>query len=682
MTSDSTSTGSGTGGHPLPARSLPIAGDPLAVGRSDGASLRLFHPSVSRNHAVIERQGELVVVRDLESRYGTFVNGFRIGSKSLEKDDVIRFGTATSYRYNGIALVYVSEAAGYAISMRGVAIVKDDRVLVAGVTFDLPPNAFVGILGPSGAGKSTLLSVLASYHRPVVGEVFYDGDRPLRENIEEYRACLGNVPQEDVIYSGLTARENLTYSARLRSSEVMKDEEIAAQVESALAQVEMTDHADKLVDKLSGGQQKRVSVALELLKRPRLLLLDEPTSGLDPAAEANLIERLKVIASQGTTIVCTTHQMDNIGLFDVVVVVGVREGVGRIAYVGGPDGLLGHFGCRGYADAFDLLRVGSFTPLGEDNSPTSQMQRGDAGGLVRTPRLQGLLGRTVSEGVLRQASTVASRCARRILRDRTLVITMAVQPLALGGLLAVTQYEATNPRFLQLFVCIVAIWLGLNNSARDLVRERKNFVREQLAGLSPDAYLIAKGWVFALIGFFQTVILVAVTASAAAVTIGTDGTASDFAFGRSFVVVHMVILLLTLFLSYLCGLGLGLLASILAPTEEAAVAALPLLIMPQLLVSSVAVGCVNEGFNSSRAFKPLVSTLRDDNPVLGFFGRGVDDLSMVCYSRPASLVLDTGNAYWGGDLLHLVLLMVLTWTAVYVAFSLSEAKWPKLLRIA
>jgi hypothetical protein len=104
--------------------------------------------------------------------------------------------------------------------------------------------------------------------------------------------------------------------------------------------------------------------------------------------------------------------------------------------------------------------------------------------------------------------------------------------------------------------------------------------------------------------------------------------------------------------------------------------------MPQLLVSSVAVGCVNEGFNSSRAFKPLVSSLRDDNPVLGFFGRGVDDLSMACYSRPASLVLDNGNAYWGGDLLHLVLLMVLTWTAVYVAFSLSEAKWPKLLRIA
>jgi ABC transport system ATP-binding/permease protein len=663
-----------------------IGDTPVQVGRSSVATLRLLHPTVSRSHAVIERQSGGVVVRDLDSRYGTFVNGARIGTKSLAKDDLIRFGTSISYRYTGESLVFEPVAGGYSLTLRNVTIVKNGRTLVSGASFDLPANAFVGILGPSGSGKSTLLSVLASYHLPIGGEVLFDDGQPVKDNLDEYRACLGNVPQQDIVYSGLTGRENLLYSARLRSSADIPDATLNEHVTRALTQVGLLPHADKPFERLSGGQQKRVSVALELLKRPRLLLLDEPTSGLDPAAEANLMEQLKVIASQGTTVACTTHQMDNVGLFDLLVVIGVKDGVGQVAYVGDPDSLLKHFGCRGFADAFERLRDGAFTAVGDPSTNAGSPNHAVDAPRSTAAKLSELMEKPLPDGVLRQAKTVAERNWKRMVRDRSLVATMLAQPVVLGLLVAATQFAAVNTTLLNFFACVVSIWMGLNNSARDLVRERKNYVRERLAGLSPEGYLLAKLCTFSLIGIVQTTILMIVTYAAGVAFISDAGVTNDFAFGpRGYGYMHFLSVMCCLILAYLCGLGLGLLASTLARSEEAAVAALPLLIMPQILISAVAVGCSEELFTKPRAFKPLVMSLTDGTPPRGAVGRLLDDVSMLCYSRPASLVLDAPNApgygrtTWVGDLMHLLILLMLTWVAVYVAFRLNEEKWPKLL---
>jgi hypothetical protein len=290
------------------------------------------------------------------------------------------------------------------------------------------------------------------------------------------------------------------------------------------------------------------------------------------------------------------------------------------------------------------------------------------------------------DGVLRQAKTVAERNWKRMVRDRSLVATMLAQPVVLGLLVAATQFAAVNTTLLNFFACVVSIWMGLNNSARDLVRERKNYVRERLAGLSPDGYLLAKLCTFSLVGVVQTTILMIVTYAAGVAFISDAGVTNDFAFGpRGYGFMHFLSVLCCLILAYLCGLGLGLLASTLARSEEAAVAALPLLIMPQILISAVAVGCSEELFTKPRAFKPLVMSLTDGTPPRGVVGRLLDDVSMLCYSRPASLVLDAPNApgygrtTWVGDLMHLLILLMLTWVAVYVAFRLNEEKWPKLL---
>ncbi len=674
-----------------PPRQVQIGDVPVHVGRSSVSSLRLLHPTVSRSHAVIERQSGAIVIRDLDSRYGTFVNGARIGSKTLAKDDLVRFGTSISYRLTGESLAFEPIAGGYSLTLRGVTIVKNGRTLVSGASFDLPANAFVGILGPSGSGKSTLLSVLASYHLPVSGEVLFDDGQPVKDHLDEYRAALGNVPQQDIVYSGLTGRENLLYSARLRSSADMPDGALDEQVTRALAQVGLLPHADKPFERLSGGQQKRVSVALELLKRPRLLLLDEPTSGLDPAAEANLMEQLKVIASQGTTVACTTHQMDNVGLFDILVVIGVKDGVGQVAYVGEPDSLLKHFGCRGFADAFERLRDGGFTPTGEPTTNANEQSH-----IAHTPRgtvakLSELMEKPLPDGVLLQAKTVAERSLKRMIRDPSLVATMLAQPVVLGVLIAFTQFSPADSKMFGFFAAVCSIWMGLNNSARDLVRERRNYVRERLAGLSPDAYLLSKLAMYALVGFIQTSILLLVLIVVGSVIVGQPDTLKEFTSWirkkgpddpASLVSVHLVFVQAGLFASYLCGLGLGLLASTLAKSEEAAVAALPLLIMPQILMSAVACG-VSGPYEDARAFKPLVLSLTG-SPAANVAGRILDGTSFFLYSRPASLMLEFQSDerdkwLWLGDCLHLVILLFLTWAAVYIAFRLNEEKWPKLL---
>ena len=142
-------------------------------------------------------------------------------------------------------------------------------------------------------------------------------------------------PQEDVVYLSLTVQENLHFAARIQLGSETDATELERAVEQALEGVGLTEHANKLTFVLSGGHAERLSVAVELLKRPRILLLDEPTSGLDPASEANLMEAARpYVASRGTTVICTTHLMENVRLLDSLIVVGVKDGVGR-SY-GGP----------------------------------------------------------------------------------------------------------------------------------------------------------------------------------------------------------------------------------------------------------------------------------------------------------------------------------------------------------
>src|SRR5207248_681426 len=131
----------------------------------------------------------------------------------------------------------------------------------------------------------------------------------------------------------------------------------AARVDYALEAVGLLEHRTKRVGVLSGGQRKRVSVAIELLLQPRLLLLDEPTSGLDPGMQARLMEMLRGLSRRGVTVVCTTHTLDTLNFFDRLLVLGLKDRVASVAYYGSPRELLPSFGVYTQMDLFDKLQA-------------------------------------------------------------------------------------------------------------------------------------------------------------------------------------------------------------------------------------------------------------------------------------------------------------------------------------
>ena len=358
-------------GHPPPAV-VNFTGSPLEVGRATECHVCLPDRTVSRRHATVTPGDGGIAIVDHDSRFGTFVNGVPVRTVLARPGDKVRFGNRIVYRVQPDRLTLETSGGGIALSVERLAVGTAQRTLLNDLTFDVAPDCFAGIIGPSGSGKTTLLNCLASYYHPRSGRLVFDGDQDVRTNLDEYREALGYVPQRDVVYRSLSVRENLLFAARLRMSGQDAAERLENHVAEILEIVGLTEHAETPAGRISGGQCKRLGVALELLRHPRLLLLDEPTSGLDPASETSLMFHLRKVASRGTTVLCTTHLLGNAHLFDHLVVLGVvpekkggasAAGVGRLAYCGPSEGLLEHFGERTHEDVFERLMKGDFKPI-------------------------------------------------------------------------------------------------------------------------------------------------------------------------------------------------------------------------------------------------------------------------------------------------------------------------------
>ncbi len=212
----------------------------------------------------------------------------------------------------------------------------------------LHPGELCALIGPSGAGKSTLIKVLLGLRGADGGTVRLGPGQPGEAG------PVGYVPQRDALHGGLRVERTLQYAARLRLPDAPEGER-QNRVLHAMGDVGLMDRRDVRVSRLSGGQQKRVSVALELLTSPGLLILDEPTSGLDPGLEAQLMSLFAGLARQGRVVLVATHAMESLDTCAALVV--LHEG--RVAYVGAPSEATAYFGVERYAAIFDVLRKGT-----------------------------------------------------------------------------------------------------------------------------------------------------------------------------------------------------------------------------------------------------------------------------------------------------------------------------------
>lgn len=224
------------------------------------------------------------------------------------------------------------------------------RILGGYLSFNLPPGSFVGLLGPSGSGKSTLLKALCGLEKPSKGEVFYDG-QPLYPALASWREKIGYVPQDDIIHQELSVTKAVDYAARLRLPADLPAARRQALVSRVIHQVGLQDRAKLRIRKLSGGQRKRASVAVELLSHPSILFLDEPTSGQDPQLEEAMMLLFRDLSRGGSTVLVTTHAMASVELLDTVILLQA----GQLVYLGKPEKMLDFFGTRSYEAVYKTL---------------------------------------------------------------------------------------------------------------------------------------------------------------------------------------------------------------------------------------------------------------------------------------------------------------------------------------
>ncbi len=326
--------------------------DPVVtIGRYPDNIVVLDHLQVSAHHARLERMqtGGYRIV-DLNSTNHIYINGQQVVSQTLQPRDEIRIGP---YRltYTGTALTQYDESNCIRIDALNLHKIIHGKILINDISLAIPPRKFVALVGGSGAGKSTLLDALNGLRPAHRGKIFYNG-QDYYETLASFRSQLGYVPQKDIVHEDITVEHALYYAAKMRLPADSTKDEIKRRITEVLDDVEMKQSRDQLVNELSGGQKKRVSIALELLAKPSIFFLDEPTSGLDPGLDYKMMFLLRKLADKGHTIVLVTHATSNINFCDYVCF--LAQG-GRLAYFGPPDAAKKYFKTEHFAHIYNEL---------------------------------------------------------------------------------------------------------------------------------------------------------------------------------------------------------------------------------------------------------------------------------------------------------------------------------------
>ena len=331
----------------------------ITIGRTPDNQIVVSHAQVSSKHAQIVKQGNDLFIVDLGSANGTFVRGQRLAPNQrvpVANGERIYIGPmplvlhVTESQVN----VVVEDQAGWAgkplyeIEAWDLFLQVPDRdvkgemkTLLDHVSFKALPGDMIALMGPSGAGKTTLLLTLNGYMPPTSGQVRINGE-DLYLIYDALRGSIGYVPQDDIVHPELTVFEAVKYSARFRLPPDYSEEEIDRRVEETLRDLGLEAVKNLQIGKpekkvLSGGQRKRVNIALELVTDPVILFLDEPTSGLaadDTTALINLLHDLT--RKTGKTIIMTIHQpaKDEFEKFNLAFIMGY----GGIPTYFGPTG--------------------------------------------------------------------------------------------------------------------------------------------------------------------------------------------------------------------------------------------------------------------------------------------------------------------------------------------------------
>ena len=326
----------------------------LVIGRSLECDICLPHPSVSRTHVVLERQAEGLKLSDLKSVNGVWVNGRRLEDPAVVRPHV-RFGVGP-YLFCQVGSVFhtLDSSRSLRLEARGleklIHLPSGPRKLLDNIHLAVEPGEFVCLLGPSGSGKSTLMDCLNG-RRPASGGLVLANGENFYRHFDSFRQSLGYVPQKDIVHGQLSVYKALYYTAQLRLPTDTEPAELRMRINEVLRIMELEPHQNTLIANLSGGQIKRVSLGAELLARPCLLYIDEATSGLDAGTEARMMRLFRQLADEGRSVICITHNVDNIDLAHLTTVLCS----GKLVFFGPPAEARRYFDIDRLSELYDRL---------------------------------------------------------------------------------------------------------------------------------------------------------------------------------------------------------------------------------------------------------------------------------------------------------------------------------------
>ncbi|MEW2132481.1 FHA domain-containing protein [Streptomyces sp. NPDC005435] len=486
----------------------------MRIGRSLDNELVVSDLQVSRHHAEFQSTPDgRFEIRDLGSHNGTFVNGQPIakgGTALLGPDDIVGVGHST-FRIVGDRLEEFVDTGEVSFSARHLTVtVEGGKQILKDVSFGAPEKSLIAVIGPSGSGKSTLLKALTGYRPANEGEVLYDS-RNLYKQFAELRQRIGLVPQDDILHKELTVRKALKYAAKLRFPADTTPAERDARIDEVLRELKLDVHKNKKVTSLSGGQRKRVSVALELLTKPSLIFLDEPTSGLDPGMDRDVMQLLRGLADDGRTVLVVTHSVAELALCDKLLVMAPG---GSVAYFGPPEEALNFFGYDSWADVFSAFEnYRDYDWAGRwKGSQHYQMYAADIDAVA--PQSVAVAASKATKKAKPQSwgsqlLTLIRRYVSVIASDKGFLALTVLLPAVIGAVSLLIDHSKdllVNPvdpktgihipnstaTTVLLILAVGACFAGSANSVRELIKERVIYERERATGLSRSAYLMSK----------------------------------------------------------------------------------------------------------------------------------------------------------------------------------------------
>lgn len=536
--------------------------DKIIIGRSPDCDIVLNYDFISRQHVSIERKGNnRFLITDLNSLNGTFLNGKRIQKSEFTENDDVFLGRLRLTLRNPIRDLSTE------VAVRADRIIKrfgNNKIGLHEASFEIPSKTMLAIMGPSGCGKSTLLKALNGDSPVSSGKIYICG-LELNQNYDYLKTQIGYVPQDDIVHRELTVEQSLYYAAKLRL-ENASEQDMQNKIRTVLTDLNIYQIKESPVHKISGGQRKRLSIAVELLTDPMILFLDEPTSPLDPQSIEDFMESLQNLAKKGTTVILVTHKPEDLYYMDSVIF--MAEG-GYMVYYNDAKSYLRYFDVPNTAKVYSNL-VDEKAPYWIQKYKTENPAVPNTGSKP-WPRKD-----SHSTNYLSQYWWLTQRYFNIKLNDVANSLIMVGQAPIIAALICMI--FSSIGQAIPFLLTISALWFGVNNAAREIVAELPIYKRERMFNQAIIPYILSKVTVLGSFAAVQCMIFTAI------MYLRYSGCASTE------VCVNWNDPLLTftwmLFVSVV-GTLMGLFLSAIVTTTEKVMTLVPIVLIPQIMLAGL-----------------------------------------------------------------------------------------------